>query len=122
MLDLTALFSDIVQRIYSLLDQAGLSVAGFLIVGALFSLALLFGFREAVTWFFKIDDIKKDLRRIRDSLNEVEGELRTLQTVYERQRAKAGAAAEIEVGPETTLQSEIAKPAPVKSPSFPIAH
>ncbi|HVK61993.1 MAG TPA: hypothetical protein VM432_10600 [Bdellovibrionales bacterium] len=119
--DLTSTFSDIVQRTYAFFDQLGLSITGLLIVGALFALALIFAVREAATWFFKIDDVKKDLRRVRDSLNEIEGELRALQTIMAKNRERFEKSEDDLVdSPES--EPAAVEPAPKKSTTFPVVH
>jgi uncharacterized protein (DUF3084 family) len=122
MQNLTPLFSDLVQRGYAFYDQLGLSVTGLLLAGAICLILLVFGLRELVTWFFKIDDIKRDLRRIRESLNEVEGELRTLQALRIQTEEKAAESIEDLPLENPELKEQAAKPAPTKGPSFPLIH
>jgi uncharacterized protein (DUF3084 family) len=62
---------------YSLIEQ--FSVTGLVVAAIVFVLAFLFAVREAASWFFKIDDIKRDVRNLHDVVLELEGEIRSLQ-------------------------------------------
>jgi len=57
-------FLKFINRAYGFFDQHDLSVSGLLVVGTILALAFLFAVREAAGWFFKIHDLKREIRAL----------------------------------------------------------
>ena len=70
---------EFVNAVYAFIDQMHLTITGLLVAVAILSLAFIFAVREAASWFFKIDDIKKDVRRVQNLILELEGEVKVMQ-------------------------------------------
>jgi hypothetical protein len=73
-----------IQNIYGLIDQFNLSVSALLAALVVFALALLFAVREMATWFFKVNDLKRDLARLHEITLQLEGELKLVQNLVLR--------------------------------------
>ncbi len=71
---------DFVRNSYSVFEQLGLSVTALITIAVIVSLAFLFAVREVATWFFKIDDLKRDIVLLREVATQLEGEIRALNT------------------------------------------
>lgn len=69
----------IITDAYKLFDQLNLSVTSLVVIAAVLSLLFLFAAREAAAWFFKVDDVKRDVRKLRQLVIDLEGEMRSLQ-------------------------------------------
>ena len=77
---------DNLQNIFSLFEKfqdLHLTFGVILAIAALFFLALLFATREAMTWFFKINDLKRDVKRLNNATSELEGQIRSVQNTLE---------------------------------------
>lgn len=72
---------DIIQNAYNVFEQLHLSVTGLLVASIVFALAFLFAVREAASWFFKVDDVKRDIRRLHEVTTQLEGEIKVVQTL-----------------------------------------
>lgn len=109
---------------YSLLEQLNLSVAGVAVLALGLTLALMFAVRELAAWFFKVDDIKRDIRSLRELNTQLEGEIRALQTLVSNliaQESQTGS--EVRSTSQITSQITSQRPEPSsESPSFPIVH
>ncbi|MES2965373.1 MAG: hypothetical protein V4760_15930 [Bdellovibrionota bacterium] len=66
---------------YSFFDSLQISVTALVVALVIVSFGFFFALREAATWFLKIDDLKSDVRRLRDLVLQMEGEVRVLQTL-----------------------------------------
>lgn len=113
-----------IQSIYGVIEQFNLSVSGLLVGIVLFSLALLFAMREIASWFFKVNDLKRDIARLHEITLQLEGELKLVQNLMAQgvPAARAQEAALMaEVAAEPDKKKEAARTEPVKS-SFPIVH
>ena len=69
----------ILNDAYAMFDSLQLSVTSLVVAGLSLTLVLLFAVRQAASWFFKIDDIKRDIRDVRQLVIDMEGEIRMLQ-------------------------------------------
>lgn len=74
-----------IQEIFAFFDSLNITATGWIVASVVFALALLFAVREAVSWFLKTDDLKRDLKRVRRALTELEGELKVVQNLLENQ-------------------------------------
>lgn len=108
------------QNFYSLVERLQVTPEFLLGLAVLFALAGLLAMREAASWFFKVDDLKRDIGRIQETALQLETELRLVQSLLTQtltaQSAQSGEtqpAAEL----ETTKPSDEHRPA-----SFPISH
>ena len=77
---------DVIQVIYSLFERSNLSLTGLTVVVLLFALSFVFSAREALVWFLKIDDVRREVIRVGDSVTLLETEIRSLQTVIGKTR------------------------------------
>lgn len=120
----------LVTDIYNLFDNLNLSVTSLLVIGGVLTLLFLFAAREAAAWFFKIDDVKKDVRKLRQLVIDLEGEVRSLQGLLKQNisaKAYESASAEAAAAPAAIAAATAptaTAPAPAKSASanFPINH
>jgi hypothetical protein len=56
--------------------------SGFLLgLAALFAIAGMLALREAAAWFFKVEDLKKDIARLQDTAAVLESEIRLVQSL-----------------------------------------
>ncbi|MEK7356736.1 MAG: hypothetical protein AAB250_09815, partial [Bdellovibrionota bacterium] len=82
-----------------------------------------FALREAATWFLKIDDLKSDIRRLRDLVLQMEGEVRVLQALVPNEPRSevpnVTAAAEI---PAPIVEKKTAAVPTAAPKAFPITH
>lgn len=104
-----------VQRTYDLFESLNLSVTGLLVLGAVLALGFLFAIREAASWFFKVDDLKRDVRRLQELVLAIEGEVRVLQNVMAQGREAQATAAAPTLGAEKKPEAKVAA-------GFPISH
>lgn len=51
-----------------------------LAIAAVVTIAFLFAMRELAAWFFKIDDLKRDIRSLEVGIARLEGEIKSLQS------------------------------------------
>lgn len=49
-------------------------------IAAVVTIAFLFAMRELAAWFFKIDDLKRDIRSLEVGISRLEGEIKALQS------------------------------------------
>lgn len=93
------------QNAYNLLEQFHISLTGLLVAALVFALAFIFAVREAASWFFKVDDVKRDIRRLHEITAQLEGEIKALQTLLiqtkEPLEKKAAARVALEAVPLT---------------------
>jgi hypothetical protein len=80
----------IVQETYAFYERLEVS-PGFLIgVAALFAVAGLLALREAAAWFFKVEDIKRDIARLQETAQQLEAEIRIAQNLIQKKMTGAG--------------------------------
>lgn len=77
---------DAIQSAYSVFESYNLSVTTLIVLTLVFSLAFLFSVREAAAWFFKIDDLKKELKRLNASALQIEAEIAILKEILNQAR------------------------------------
>lgn len=80
---------DAIRNAYTLLEQLNISVTGLIVIMVILSLAFLFAIREAAAWFFKIDDLKRDINALREISTQMETEIHALQTLIAQARTQA---------------------------------
>jgi hypothetical protein len=103
--------------------------SGFLLgLAALFAIAGMLALREAAAWFFKVEDLKKDIARLQDTAALLESEIRLVQTLM-REATDRQSNANQNLNPATTtpvaagpvaLNKTEAETSP--TPQFPINH
>ncbi len=71
---------DWINDLSAYIAQLNVSVTGLIAAAVIFCLAFLFAIREAASWFFKVDDLKRDLRKLHQLTMELEKEIRSLQS------------------------------------------
>ena len=64
---------------YALFDSLNLSVTALVGIGLALGVVFIFAAREAASWFFKIDDLKKDVKKVSQLIVDMEAEVRLLQ-------------------------------------------
>jgi|GEM_PF-6348064 len=64
---------------YEMFDSLNLSVTALVVIGLVFAAIFLVAAREAASWFFKIDDLKKDIKKVNQLVVDMEAEVRLLQ-------------------------------------------
>jgi hypothetical protein len=113
-----------IHAAYALIDQLHLTMTGIVAGCAVLTLAFLFAVREAAAWFFKVDDVKRDVRRVKDLVLELEGEIKVLQELLSQaKRMNAGEPAIAEEARLVKVRSTIdVKKPKAKSGGFPITH
>lgn len=98
-----------IQNAYQTFDSLNLSLEMLAAIALIVAIAFMFALREVAAWFFKIDDLKKDIRSLEDSIGRLEGEIRNLQATRNGPKLEA-----------------ISEPAPTsllrRSEQFPINH
>lgn len=70
-----------IQNAYQTIDQLHLSMTSLAVIALIVTIAFLFAIREVAAWFFKIDDLKRDIRDLEASIGRLEGEVRNLQQI-----------------------------------------
>lgn len=78
-----------IRGIYEVFDQLNLSVWGVLGIAFVLFVAFLFAVREAASWFFKVDDLKRDIQDLREVSQELRAELHTLQSLIQQLKGPA---------------------------------
>lgn len=122
----TALLDSIVKGVgdaYATFDSMQISVTALLIGLVVFSFGFFFALREAASWFLKIDDVKKDVRRLRDLVLDMEGELHSLQAQMAKNKTASDLSPAVhtpEVSAQVATQASVA--AAAKAASFRITH
>jgi Na+-transporting NADH:ubiquinone oxidoreductase subunit NqrF len=89
---------------YAMFDSLNLSVTALVAMGLILTIVFLFAIREAASWFFKIDDIKQDVKKVRQLVVDMEAEVRTLQSLL-TQNIKLASPGAPEAGAATTQKS-----------------
>ena len=64
---------------YEMFDSLNLSVTALVLIGLVLAVIFIFAAREAASWFFKIDDLKKDVKKVNQLVVDMEAEVRLLQ-------------------------------------------
>ncbi len=100
--------------------------SGFLLgLAALFAIAGMLALREAAAWFFKVEDLKKDIARLQDTAALLESEVRLVQSLMReatnRQNSVANQPAAVS-GTEPAGPVALSKPEPETAPQFPFNH
>jgi hypothetical protein len=103
-----------IQNAYAIVDQFQLSITGLLIAIVVLGLIFIFAVREAATWFFKVDDVKRELRSLQFSIVSLEAEMKALQNVLRNEVLQNSSNNENE---QSSAQAQEKKPA-----SFPLVH
>jgi hypothetical protein len=114
-------FGERIGEIYNTFDRLNISVEMLLVITVLLLTATLFAAREAAAWFFKVDDVKRDVRRLTDLTRELEAEIKGLRVSLEKGRP----ATISEIVEAETLPAEVPpqkETSPAKAGSFPIVH
>jgi hypothetical protein len=70
-----------ISHAYGYFDQLHISVTELVVIAVFLALALLFAVREAAAWFFRIHELKQEIRSLRDQSVYLEGEIHALQTL-----------------------------------------
>jgi hypothetical protein len=73
------LLPKLLSDVYTMFDSLNLSVTALVAVGLVLSIVFIFAAREAASWFFKIDDLKKDVKKVGQLVVDMEAEVRLLQ-------------------------------------------
>jgi hypothetical protein len=82
-------FLQYVQAAYSFLDRFHMSPRLLLGIAAILLLTAFLAVREAVTWFLKIETLKKDIRRLHSISARLDEELRAVRAFMEKQNPAA---------------------------------
>lgn len=69
-----------IQTAYQTIDKLQLSLPMLAVIALVITLAFLFAMREIAAWFFKIDDLKKDIRSLEVGISRLEAEIKALQS------------------------------------------
>lgn len=105
-----------VLKVYAWLDRLELTSGMLLAVAAVLGLAMVVAAREAFSWFLKINDIKKDVGRLHEITLQLEGEIRTLQTLL-RDGRKLPPDSRAETPSSAALTERTSEPV-----AFPLSH
>lgn len=108
---------EVLKNIYGTIDQLHLSVTSIVVAMVLLSLAMLFSIREAACWFFKIHDLKRDLRRLQEITGQLEGEIRALHSLIDHLKTQIPTAEAAAVLPSTDPKMEARTPLQRGKPS-----
>jgi hypothetical protein len=103
---------DFLNDAYAFYEQLNVSVTGLLGIAVIFFLTLLFSIREAAAWFFKVDDVKRDVRKLHEATSQLEVEIKVLQGLI----LQAKTHVHLTNSPSTAAQAA-AEPVPVVSAS-----
>ena len=112
----------ILNDAYAMFDSLQLSVTSLVVAGLVLTLFFLFALREAATWFFKINDMKADLRRLRQLVVDMEGELRLMHSMLAQNLKIASEEGIVDMemrAPSKEGAATSVSPAPTK---FPVTH
>lgn len=105
--------------------QLNLSMTAVAVIASVLIVALFFALREAASWFFKIDDIKRDLRKLQRMTVDLESEVRALHGLVEASQARdltTTHAPSMSPPLSPPLSSVLEKTPAEKPPTFPISH
>lgn len=78
-----------ILNVYAWLDRMHLTFGILLAITGLLVLAAVFTAREAISWFLKVNDVKKDIQRLHEITLQLEGEIRTLQLLMRSEKPAA---------------------------------
>jgi hypothetical protein len=92
---------------YTMFDSLNLSVTALVAIGLVLGLVFIFAAREAASWFFKIDDLKKDVKKVSQLIVDMEAEVRMLQGLLS-QNVKLATPVEPPVLAPALIQTEAA--------------
>lgn len=98
-----------VQNAYSTIDRMHLSMTTLAVIALVVTLAFMFAVREVAAWFFKIDDLKKDIRNLEGAIGDLQEQIRSLNS-NEKSAEK--------IAPLTDLATTRSK----RAEQFPIQH
>jgi hypothetical protein len=118
----------IISDAYTMFDSIDLSITSLVLIGLVLTIVFLFAAREAATWFFKIDDIKKDVKKVSQLVIDLEAEVRLLQGLLTQNitlatdRLGREASTSPVVTPMPLLATEIKKPDEKAPPRFTVTH
>ncbi len=73
------LWPKLLSDAYTMFDSLNLSVTALVVIGLVLAIVFIFAAREAASWFFKIDDLKKDVKKVSQLVVDMEAEVRMLQ-------------------------------------------
>jgi hypothetical protein len=126
---------DFLNDAYAYYERLNVSATGLLAIAVIFFLALLFSIREAAAWFFKVDDVKRDVRKLHEATSQLEAEIKVLQGLILQAKSHVpapppapAASASIESPSDTPASDSVAdgarenKKAAGKFGGFPINH
>jgi hypothetical protein len=68
-----------IQSAYQTFDRLNLSLEMLAGIALVVTIAFMFALREIAAWFFKIDDLKRDIRSLEESVGRLEAEIRNVQ-------------------------------------------
>lgn len=78
---------EIIQAAYELIESLNISFSTLLAAAIALVFIALFATREALSWFLKLDSLKKDVRSLRANMQSLEAEIRSLQELLKEQKA-----------------------------------
>jgi hypothetical protein len=111
-----------------ILEELNISVTGVLVIMLILALAFLFAVREAATWFFKVDDVKRDIQNLREVTSQLEGEIRALHNIIGQAKQQAALnlvtpAADLPLPSPSTSRAPLhSTSSKITSSQFPIVH
>lgn len=68
-----------IQTAYQTIDRLNLSIEMLAVIALVTTIAFLFALREVTAWFFKIDDLRRDIRSLETGISRLEAEIKALQ-------------------------------------------
>ncbi len=74
------------QSFYGFMDGLGISPGLLIGLAALLALAGLLAVREAAAWFFKIDELRRNIDRLCDAASRLESEVRVVRDLVKTSR------------------------------------
>lgn len=99
-----------IRSAYEVFENLNLSVGGVLAIALFLFLAFLFSVREAASWFFKVNDLKRDVQDLHEVCRDLRAEIRTLQFLMSQLKSTVAEA------PTTPPRED---PAPLKASEKP---
>lgn len=116
---------DWIQQISATIAHFNLSMTAVAGIAFVLFIALLFALREAASWFFKIDDLKRELRKMNRMVIDLESEVRALHGLIESSKGREHTSIHTpSMSPPLSppLSSLNEKTPTEKSVAFPISH
>ncbi len=114
-----------IQQAYEFFERMNISVTSLIVISLILSLTFLFAIREAASWFFKVDQLKRDLKRLKLSTAQLEGEIRSLRVLLTQSKQNSLSVVS-PAGASVAPLDQKQEGAPVKPSappaSFPIVH